>query len=113
MGIVAIHTAVDILDLVFDQEILVLEIVALPAQRLVRQIGPTLVGRVAVEAVLKHLVRIFRIQGISLVLVLVFYLFIIVADSLSKNPAAQPHLIMWLPVVISLAFGARMIRRWE
>ena len=49
--------------------------------------------------------------GISLLLVFNFYLFIIVAESLEKHPAARPDLIVWLPVVLSVALGIALTRR--
>ena len=49
--------------------------------------------------------------GISLVLVVNFYLFIIVGESLEKRPEFLPHLIVWLPIVISVAIGSWLIHR--
>jgi len=49
--------------------------------------------------------------GISLLLVFNFYLFIIVAESLEKRPAARPDLIVWLPVVLCVVLGGVLIRR--
>lgn len=37
---------------------------------------------------------------VSLVLALVFYAFIVVADNLKSNPAAHPDLIVWIPAVL-------------
>ena len=51
--------------------------------------------------------------AISLFLVFNFYLFIIIADSLVKRPELHPHLITWLPIVISLGLGAYLVRRCE
>jgi lipopolysaccharide export system permease protein len=49
--------------------------------------------------------------AISLGLVLVFYIFIIVAESLSEHPAAHPELIVWLPVLIAGILGTVLIQR--
>jgi len=49
--------------------------------------------------------------GISIFLVLNFYLFIIIAESLAKHPEVRPDLITWLPVVISLGLGSYLVRR--
>jgi len=49
--------------------------------------------------------------GISLLLVFHFYLFILVAETLEKRPQYQPHLINWIPVVLSLALGAWLVHR--
>jgi len=48
---------------------------------------------------------------ISLLLVVVFYLFIIVADSLTKYPQYFPDLIVWVPVILSQVAGVMMLRR--
>ncbi|MDA0989978.1 MAG: LptF/LptG family permease [Verrucomicrobia bacterium] len=49
--------------------------------------------------------------GLSLLLVLNFYLFIIVAESLEKHPNLLPHMIAWLPIVLSIAIGTKLINR--
>jgi LPS export ABC transporter permease LptF len=49
--------------------------------------------------------------AIGLMVVFVFHMFLLAAGSLAKVPQAQPHLIMWLPVVVSLALAAHLIRR--
>ena len=49
--------------------------------------------------------------AVSLFLVLNFYVFIIIAESMAKYPAAHPDLIVWLPVVISVAVGTVLMRR--
>lgn len=51
--------------------------------------------------------------AISLLLVFVFYLFIIVAESMSKHPAWHPDMIAWIPVVISLVLGFFLIKRMD
>jgi lipopolysaccharide export system permease protein len=51
--------------------------------------------------------------AISLGLVFVFYLFIIVAESLTKNPSLQPHLLVWAPIVIALGLGTFLIHRCD
>lgn len=37
---------------------------------------------------------------VSLVLALVFYAFIVLADNLKSNPAAHPDLVVWIPAVL-------------
>jgi lipopolysaccharide export system permease protein len=49
--------------------------------------------------------------ALSLVIFLAFYMTTLLAQSLVKVPAAQPHLLIWLPVVIFAALGIRLIRR--
>jgi lipopolysaccharide export system permease protein len=51
--------------------------------------------------------------AISLLLVLVFYLFIIVAKSLSKHPDLHPYLICWAPILLAIGLSAFLIRRCE
>jgi len=49
--------------------------------------------------------------AISLSLVFNFYLFIIVAESLAKQPVFRPDIICWLPILISVTLGCYMVRR--
>ena len=49
--------------------------------------------------------------ALSLVIFLAFYMTTLLAQSLVKVPAAQPHLLIWLPVVIFAALGIRLVRR--
>ncbi|MFC1498592.1 LptF/LptG family permease [Verrucomicrobiota bacterium] len=49
--------------------------------------------------------------GISLFLVFNFYLFVIIAESLSKRPEVCPHLILWVPVIISVTIGSWLVHR--
>lgn len=49
--------------------------------------------------------------GISMFLALNFYLFIIIGESLAKHPEASPYLIVWFPVLISVALGSSLVRR--
>jgi lipopolysaccharide export system permease protein len=51
--------------------------------------------------------------GISLGLVFCFYLFVIVAETLTRHPLLQPHLIVWLPVLLAAGLGVRLIRRCD
>ncbi len=51
--------------------------------------------------------------AISLFLVLVFYLFIIVAKTLAKHPDLHPYLICWAPIVLAVALSALLVRRCE
>ena len=48
---------------------------------------------------------------VSLLLVLAFYLFIIIANSLVGKPDLRPDLIVWIPVLISQAMGFTLIHR--
>lgn len=49
--------------------------------------------------------------GISLFLVFNFYLFIIMAESLSDKPIALPHIIVWIPCLLSVILGVRLTER--
>jgi len=49
--------------------------------------------------------------AISLGLMFSFFLFILVAESLAKRPETQPHLIVWLPVLISVLLGSVLLNR--
>ena len=51
--------------------------------------------------------------GISLVLIFLFYLFVIVAETLIKYPWTQPHLILWIPVVLATGLGLFLIKRCD
>ncbi len=54
-------------------------------------------------------------RGFSLAFacIMLFYLFIILADSMTKHPEVHPHLIMWFPIVAGLLGGAWLIRRTD
>lgn len=50
--------------------------------------------------------------GMSLVVILVFYGFQIVADALKGNPAARPDLIIWIPVLAGQVYGiGKLLKR--
>ena len=49
--------------------------------------------------------------AMSLLLIFAFYLFIIIADSFSRTPGIRPDLIVWMPVVISVALGSYLVQR--
>jgi lipopolysaccharide export system permease protein len=49
--------------------------------------------------------------AISLLVAFSFYLFIIVADSLSRQPELQPYLFVWFPIALSLILGVFLIER--
>lgn len=49
--------------------------------------------------------------AITLALVFTFYLFIIIADALVSCPRYQPHLIVWVPFVLSELIGFYLIQR--
>ena len=48
---------------------------------------------------------------ISLGVVFLFYLFIIIADSLVNKPHTHPDLIIWIPVIVAELIGFLLIRR--
>lgn len=50
-------------------------------------------------------------MALSLLLVFVFYFFIILADSLEGYPWLHPHLIVWIPFVLSVIIGWSLLRR--
>jgi len=49
--------------------------------------------------------------AITLGLVFIFYFFIIIADSMVSRPQYQPHLIVWVPFIVSEFLGYFLIRR--
>jgi len=49
--------------------------------------------------------------GISLGIVFAFYLFQAAGASLVRIPAAQPHLVAWIPVVLALVLAWVLVRR--
>ena len=51
--------------------------------------------------------------GISLGLIFLFYLFIIVAESMVKYPWTQPYLIVWIPAVLAVGLGLTLIKRCD
>lgn len=48
---------------------------------------------------------------LSLVIAIVYFLFIIIADTMRDNPGAKPHLLMWLPNVIFVGLGLILFLR--
>jgi lipopolysaccharide export LptBFGC system permease protein LptF len=48
-------------------------------------------------------------MGISLIVALAYYLTLILANVLQKNPSFYPHLLVWLPVAICFALAAVLI----
>lgn len=51
--------------------------------------------------------------AISLGLIFSFYLFVIIAETLTKYPWTQPHLILWIPVVLATTLGMFLIKRCD
>lgn len=51
--------------------------------------------------------------AISLGLIFTFYLFIIVAETLTKQPWTQPHLIVWVPAFLATGLGLYLIKRCD
>ncbi|MFT5121746.1 MAG: lipopolysaccharide export system permease protein [Kiritimatiellia bacterium] len=49
--------------------------------------------------------------GVSLILVFTFYLFVIIADSLTAYPNLLPDLIVWIPIIVSQVAGFWMLKR--
>ncbi|MBN1669603.1 MAG: LptF/LptG family permease [Kiritimatiellae bacterium] len=49
--------------------------------------------------------------GMSILLAFLFYLFLIVADSLATRPEWHPELIVWIPVGLSLGLGLCLLQR--
>lgn len=47
----------------------------------------------------------------SLVVAVVYFLFIIIADTLRGNPRLHPELLVWFPNILFLAIGAWLFRR--
>ncbi len=49
--------------------------------------------------------------GLSLLLVFSFYLFIIVAEQLSRHPSLHPDMLTWMPVLLSVVVGSTLVQR--
>ncbi len=49
--------------------------------------------------------------ALSLLIAIVYFLFIILADTFRDDPSKQPDLLMWLPNVIFVALGLFLFRR--
>lgn len=49
--------------------------------------------------------------AMSLIVAVVYFLFIIIADTLRGNPKLHPELLVWFPNVLFLALGAWLFRR--
>jgi len=49
--------------------------------------------------------------GISLLVVIVFYLFIVLAESMHTRPSLRPDLIMWIPTVAALVLSTWLVRK--
>ncbi len=51
--------------------------------------------------------------AISLAVLLVFYVVLVLVESLRRHPQFRPDILIWTPVLISLFFGWRLVRRAE
>jgi lipopolysaccharide export system permease protein len=49
--------------------------------------------------------------GISLLVVLVFYMFIVIAETLCRHPEFHPELVVWLPVGLAIGLGLGLMTR--
>ena len=49
--------------------------------------------------------------ALSMIIAVLYFVFIIVADSFAETPAAYPHLMMWLPNVVFMSLGLFMFLR--
>lgn len=49
--------------------------------------------------------------ALSLIVAIVYFIFIIVADTLRDDPSLHPHLLMWAPNIVFLAVGLFLFRR--
>lgn len=49
--------------------------------------------------------------ALSLVIALVYFVFIILADMFKDDPGAYPHLLMWLPNILFMGLGVWLFRR--
>jgi lipopolysaccharide export system permease protein len=49
--------------------------------------------------------------GISLLVVLVFYMFIVIAETLCRLPQFHPELVVWLPVGLAIGLGLGLMSR--
>lgn len=49
--------------------------------------------------------------GLSLLVALVFYMFVLAAESLRKRPEFRPDLIVWIPIVLFSAIGLVLLSR--
>ena len=49
--------------------------------------------------------------GLSLILVMNMYIFVVIAESLAKQPHFHANIIVWTPVILSLALGGYLIKR--
>ncbi len=49
--------------------------------------------------------------AISLAVLLIFYVFLVLAESLRKHPEFRPDMLIWTPVLLALIFGWSLIRR--
>ncbi len=49
--------------------------------------------------------------GLSLLVAVLFYMAIIIPKSLGDHPEYRPHLLVWLPILVSLILGTWLMRR--
>jgi len=51
--------------------------------------------------------------ALALFLIFVFYLFVILAETLVKHPEFRPDLIIWVPVLICIELGIYLLKRFN
>jgi lipopolysaccharide export system permease protein len=49
--------------------------------------------------------------GLSLLMAVLFYMAIIIPKTLGDHPEYRPHLLVWLPILVSLMLGTWLMRR--
>jgi len=47
----------------------------------------------------------------SLLIVMIYYSFIVLAKALSNYPDLQPNLVLWLPLIVAQGLGLWLMKR--